>query len=699
MLHGKKIIVVMPAYHAEKTLAACYAAIPHDVVDEVLLVDDASDDATVAVAERLGIHAYRHPANRGYGGNQKTCYALALERGADIVVMLHPDYQYEPRLITAMAAMVASDVYDVVIGSRILGNTAIAGGMPRYKYVANRLLTCAAERAARLEAVGVPHGLSRVLAARAGDAAARAELRRFRVRQPDARAGARVRHARRRDLVSDALFRRSEPDQLPPLGRLRLRRAVDRRRVPPVEMETGQARVSFRRMLRCASSPASNLSALRRAHAEQRTFCRSRCAIARVAVACARACSRSSPAYGCASMQLRTQVLIDDEWHAVRMLIGSDAATIATHFGFADYCIPLTLYYRWLYDLGALSEWQMHLPLLRRRHRAAGRRAVAACVDRLAWPVRAVWIALLAISPRARLSQPHGAAVCARRVSCAFVAIIAFDRWRARAASRRWAAGVRRRDGRGGVAASSDDRVHAVAVRLVRRAGVARCIARPRAAPRARSCASSCSRSRRSPASRSCSCRRSLGDWHAMAAKAGAGAVERRDAVSRAADGVRHLESVALRRAALVLALGIWRVWTRDRRLHGIHLSTSVVGTVAIALSRPAWIQHPQTFVRYALPMLPFVLLFVAEGIVFVVAQLRLQALARAPSRCSRSSGSSWRVRFRGYYYFPNQLMGHALFQFDYDARRESVCDARRARRRCRRSIAISRRVRPAASR
>ncbi len=141
MLHGRKIIVVMPAYRAEKTLAACYAAIPHDIVDDVLLVDDASDDATLAVAAKLGIHAVRHPANRGYGANQKTCYALALERGADIVVMLHPDYQYEPRLITAMAAMVASDVYDVVIGSLILGNTSIAGGMPRYKYVANRLLT------------------------------------------------------------------------------------------------------------------------------------------------------------------------------------------------------------------------------------------------------------------------------------------------------------------------------------------------------------------------------------------------------------------------------------------------------------------------------------------------------------------------------------------------------------------------------
>jgi glycosyltransferase involved in cell wall biosynthesis len=141
MLHGKKIVVVMPAYHAEKTLEECYRAIPRDVVDLVLLVDDASHDATVAIAQRLGIATHRHPKNLGYGANQKTCYGKALGEGADIVVMLHPDYQYEPRLITAMAAMVASDVYDVVIGSRILGNSAIAGGMPRYKYIANRALT------------------------------------------------------------------------------------------------------------------------------------------------------------------------------------------------------------------------------------------------------------------------------------------------------------------------------------------------------------------------------------------------------------------------------------------------------------------------------------------------------------------------------------------------------------------------------
>jgi glycosyltransferase involved in cell wall biosynthesis len=141
MLHGKKIVVVMPAYFAEKTLEDCFSAIPHDIVDLVLLVDDASSDATIAVAQRLGIVTHQHAQNQGYGANQKTCYAKALAEGADIVVMLHPDYQYEPRLITAMAAMVASNVYDLVIGSRILGNTAIAGGMPRYKYVANRILT------------------------------------------------------------------------------------------------------------------------------------------------------------------------------------------------------------------------------------------------------------------------------------------------------------------------------------------------------------------------------------------------------------------------------------------------------------------------------------------------------------------------------------------------------------------------------
>src|SRR4029453_8702120 len=141
MLQGRTIVVVLPAYHAEATLERTYNEIPHDIVDLVLLVDDASDDGTVHRAHELGIETFAHVCSLGYGANQKTCYREALARAADIVVMLHPDYQYDPRLITAMVAMVASGVYDVVLGSRILGNTARSGGMPRYKYLANRLLT------------------------------------------------------------------------------------------------------------------------------------------------------------------------------------------------------------------------------------------------------------------------------------------------------------------------------------------------------------------------------------------------------------------------------------------------------------------------------------------------------------------------------------------------------------------------------
>jgi glycosyltransferase involved in cell wall biosynthesis len=141
MLHGQRVVVVMPAYRAEKTLEACYRAIPHDVVDVVLLVDDASDDQTLKVAEGLGLRPVVHPTNAGYGANQKTCYAEALRAGADIVVMVHPDYQYDPRLITPLASLIASGVYDLAIGSRMLGKTALEGGMPRYKYIANRLLT------------------------------------------------------------------------------------------------------------------------------------------------------------------------------------------------------------------------------------------------------------------------------------------------------------------------------------------------------------------------------------------------------------------------------------------------------------------------------------------------------------------------------------------------------------------------------
>ena len=141
MILGKRICVVMPAYNAAATLERTWAELDRTVVDRILLVDDASADATVAVARRLGIETHLHPSNRGYGGNQKSCYAAALAGPEEIIVMLHPDYQYTPRLVPAMAAMIAYGEYDVVLGSRILGNGALAGGMPRYKYAANRALT------------------------------------------------------------------------------------------------------------------------------------------------------------------------------------------------------------------------------------------------------------------------------------------------------------------------------------------------------------------------------------------------------------------------------------------------------------------------------------------------------------------------------------------------------------------------------
>ncbi|AYQ34534.1 glycosyltransferase family 2 protein [Runella sp. SP2] len=142
MYKGKKVIIVMPAYKASLTLEKTYREIPFDLVDDIILVDDASPDNTVEVAERLGIkHVIRHDKNKGYGGNQKTCYTKALELGGDIVIMLHPDYQYTPLLLTAMISIIGNGLYQVVFGSRILGKGALKGGMPMYKYVANRILT------------------------------------------------------------------------------------------------------------------------------------------------------------------------------------------------------------------------------------------------------------------------------------------------------------------------------------------------------------------------------------------------------------------------------------------------------------------------------------------------------------------------------------------------------------------------------
>lgn len=142
MIDQKKIVVVLPAYNAAKTLARTYHEIPADIVDEVVLVDDNSTDNTVEVGKSLGIeHIIPHEDNKGYGGNQKSCYNKAMDLGGDIVIMLHPDYQYTPKLIESMAYLIANDVYPVVLGSRILGKGALKGGMPWYKYVANRILT------------------------------------------------------------------------------------------------------------------------------------------------------------------------------------------------------------------------------------------------------------------------------------------------------------------------------------------------------------------------------------------------------------------------------------------------------------------------------------------------------------------------------------------------------------------------------
>jgi glycosyltransferase involved in cell wall biosynthesis len=143
MLNSRRVAVVLPAYNAAKTLARTVAEIPREIVDDIILTDDASHDNTIDLAQELGLFWIRHDQNRGYGGNQKTCYTAAMERGADIIVMLHPDYQYTPNLLAAMVSMIAFGEYDAVLASRILGRGALKGGMPLYKYISNRMLTLA----------------------------------------------------------------------------------------------------------------------------------------------------------------------------------------------------------------------------------------------------------------------------------------------------------------------------------------------------------------------------------------------------------------------------------------------------------------------------------------------------------------------------------------------------------------------------
>jgi hypothetical protein len=364
--------------------------------------------------------------------------------------------------------------------------------------------------------------------------------------------------------------------------------------------------------------------------------------------------------------QLRTQTLIDDEWHAVRMLIGSDALGIATHFGYADHSIPLTLYYRWLYDLGILSEWQMHLPLL-----IAGIAllliAPALLRDRFSLAVRSVWMALLAVSPvlvyLSRTARPYALACL-----CALVAIVAFERaWRRR--ERRWVVlyvattvmaawlhlltivftlwpfvwfgvpalrdAMRRSSRTSGV--HDVRRLIVLAVATV--AGLAIVLVPPL-----------------------------VNDWRAMAVKAGTDAVSA-ETLYRSLLMMFGISNAWLCGAlTILLAIGVRQSWLRARDFTGYIVSMIVVGVIVVALSRPAWVQHQQTFVRYVLPIVPFVLLFVAEGLVFVVGKLRVHALAAAAATLV-VAGLVLAGPIPGYSYYPNQFMGHELFQFDFDAR------------------------------
>lgn len=362
--------------------------------------------------------------------------------------------------------------------------------------------------------------------------------------------------------------------------------------------------------------------------------------------------------------QLRTQTLIDDEWHAVRMLIQTDAAGIASHFGYADYSIPLTLYYRWLYDLGVLSEWQMHLPLL-----LAGIALLLAPYLMRRWiplPVRAVWMVLLAVSPvlvyLSRTARPYALACL-----CAFVAIVAFRLWWRREGTRLWALFYI-------VATAAAAWLHLLTIVFTLWPFVWFGVPALRDA---------CRRSTRAVGSRDFLRMAGLavvtvlalalalvppliGDWRSMAAKAGTDSVTA-DTLYRSLLMMFGISNAWLYAVlAVLLVLGVWRLWSRERDLAGYLVSMALAGATAIALSRPAWIQHQMTFVRYVLPILPFVLLFLAEGIVFVLSTLRVPVLA-ASAAALCIIGLAAAGPMPGYYYYPNQFMGHAIFQFDYD--------------------------------
>jgi len=215
MLNGQKIVVVMPAYNAARTLRQTYDEVmAHGIVDLVIVVDDASHDETVAIARTLPhVQVEVHPENRGYGANQKTCYRLALAASADIIIMIHPDYQYTPQLIPAMAALVASGLYPCVLASRILGGGALRGGMPWWKYISNRGLTLVENLLIGAKLSGISHWLSRIFAPIAGAAAPGGKLQRLCVRQPSPRASHCSRLRDRRSHVSSQIHARGVINQ------------------------------------------------------------------------------------------------------------------------------------------------------------------------------------------------------------------------------------------------------------------------------------------------------------------------------------------------------------------------------------------------------------------------------------------------------------------------------------------------------
>ena len=214
MINGKRIAVVFPAYNAEKTLAATVAELP-ELVDIRILVDDHSSDRTVEIAQQLGLQFFVHDQNYGYGRNQQTCYREALAAGADVVIMVHPDYQYTPLLVTAMASMVAYGVYDVVLGSRIIGGQALHGGMPFYKYVANRLLTAFENLFLGIKLSEYHTGYRAFSREVLTGASSAGELGRFCLRQSDAGAVRELRFPHRRGIVSDEIFQGGVVHQLP----------------------------------------------------------------------------------------------------------------------------------------------------------------------------------------------------------------------------------------------------------------------------------------------------------------------------------------------------------------------------------------------------------------------------------------------------------------------------------------------------